>query len=68
MIRTIVILLVATLGLAGCSAFVPSIEQQANVGPARLQDAPERMRLDAVPEIDGKKITIAVYDFTDKTG
>lgn len=68
MIRTIVILLVATLGLAGCSAFVPSIEQQANVGPARLQDSPERMRLDAVPEIDGKKITIAVYDFTDKTG
>lgn len=37
-------------------------------GPARLQDSPERMRLDAVPELDGRKITIAVYGFTDKTG
>ena len=68
MIRTIVILLVATLGFTGCSAYGPSVERALNQGPARLQDSPERLRLDAVPELDGKKITIAVYDFLDKTG
>ena len=40
---------------------------QAN-GPARLQESPNQMRMDSVPELDGKKITIAVYNFMDKTG
>lgn len=37
-------------------------------GPARLQGSPNQMRMDSVPELDGKKITIAVYNFMDKTG
>ena len=37
-------------------------------GPARLQESPNQMRMDSVPELDGKKITIAVYNFMDKTG
>lgn len=36
--------------------------------PARLQESPEQIRLDSVPELDGKRITIAVYNFLDKTG
>ena len=36
--------------------------------PARIQTSPEQVRMDSVPELDGKKITIAVYNFLDKTG
>ena len=36
--------------------------------PARIQASPEQVRMDSVPELDGKKITIAVYNFLDKTG
>ena len=67
MIRTIVILL-ACLSLSGCSSWKLANDIRENAGPARLQNAPEQMRLDAVPELDGQKITIAVYQFMDKTG
>ena len=30
--------------------------------PARLQESPEQIRLDSVPELDGKRITIAVFN------
>ena len=36
--------------------------------PARIQASPEQVRMDSVPELDGKKITVAVYNFLDKTG
>tara|TARA_A100001391_G_scaffold202399_1_gene191846 strand:+ start:615 stop:1394 length:780 start_codon:yes stop_codon:yes gene_type:complete len=37
-------------------------------GPARLQESPNQERMDSVPELDGNRITIAVYNFLDKTG
>ena len=37
-------------------------------GPAKLQESPNQKRMDSVPQLDGKKITIAVYNFMDKTG
>jgi len=36
--------------------------------PAETQPSPMQERLRDVPELDGEKITIAVYDFSDKTG
>ena len=36
--------------------------------PARLQESPNQYRMDSVPELDGNRITIAVYNFLDKTG
>lgn len=33
-----------------------------------VQDSPIQQRLEDVPELDGQKITIAIYSFTDKTG
>lgn len=67
MIKTLTILL-ACLSLGGCTSWQLAKDYKDNAGPARLQDAPEQMRLDAVPELDGKKISIAVYSFLDKTG
>ena len=43
-----------------------NIYQEA--GPPTLQVSPINERLKNVPELDGKKITVAVYNFTDKTG
>ena len=37
-------------------------------GPARLQGSPNQERMNSVPELDGNRITIAVYNFMDKTG
>lgn len=37
-------------------------------GPPRIQPAPLAERMMQVPELDGKKMTIAVYSFMDKTG
>ena len=45
-----------------------SLAIKENAGPPRVQPAPLADRLIAVPELDGKKITIAVYSFSDKTG
>lgn len=60
--------LILLMFLSGCASFNASQDQLARVGPATLQDAPEQLRLQAVPPLDGKKITIAVYSFLDKTG
>jgi curli production assembly/transport component CsgG len=60
--------LILLMFLSGCASFNASQDQLARVGPATLQDAPEQHRLQAVPPIEGKKITIAVYSFLDKTG
>ena len=45
-----------------------SLAIKENAGPPRVQPAPLADRMIAVPELDGKKITIAVYSFSDKTG
>ena len=55
--------------LTGCgSTAQESLEIYGNAGEARIQPAPLAEKLETVPELDGKTITIAVYSFTDKTG
>ena len=57
------ILLLAVM--TGCTSIPRSVE----IGnPPSLQTSPIPERMSAVPPIDGKKITIAVYQFMDKTG
>jgi curli production assembly/transport component CsgG len=60
-------LLAATL-LGGC-AMGPSMQilEDTKTSPT-VQDSPIQQRLEDVPELDGQKITIAIYSFTDKTG
>jgi curli production assembly/transport component CsgG len=60
--------LILTLFISGCTSHSQLQDQLSKVGPATLQEAPELGRLQAVPVLDGKPITIAVYSFTDKTG
>src|SRR5210317_2174200 len=61
-------LLAVLLSLAlmtGCTSIPSSVE----IGnPPSVQSSPIPMMMSAVPPIDGKKITIAVYQFMDKTG
>ena len=54
--------------LGGC-AMNPSLQtlRDSEVSPV-VQESPIQQRLEDVPELDGEKITIAVYSFTDKTG
>ena len=54
--------------LGGC-AMNPSLQtlKDAETSPT-VQKSPIADRLEDVPEIDGPKITIAVYSFSDKTG
>ena len=56
--------------LSGCTAMTNSIDAILNKAgkPASIQIAPEQMRMNSVPKLDGPKITIAVYNFLDKTG
>jgi len=61
--RLIAVLLLLTL-LGGCT--LPGSVPILN--PPNLQGSPIPERMSAVPPIDGKKITIAVYGFADKTG
>ena len=54
--------------LQGC-AMVPSLQTLDNVEISPiLQESPVSDRLEAVPPIDGEKLTVAVYGFYDKTG
>lgn len=71
----LIISLVAIVLLSGCSSMFTTINKVRSIkenaianSPARIQEAPEQLRLNAVPELDGKKMTIAVYNFLDKTG
>ena len=63
-------MLVLSSLLGGCSAYYGSVSRaiHSSDGPATVQEAPESLRLSAIPPLDGKKITIAVYGFQDKTG
>lgn len=67
MFRLIPLLLITAL-LSAC-AMPGSIKeiQQANDMPT-VQRSPIPEMLSAVPPIEGKKVTVAVYSFTDKTG
>ena len=51
--------------LAGCAA---TGENRFQSKSAEVQVSPMQDELKNIPELDGKKITIAVYEFTDKTG
>ena len=67
MIRSL--LLLGTLLLTACGTTMQkSLETYDQAGPARVQPAPLADRMLQVPELDGKKMTIAVYNFLDKTG
>lgn len=59
----LIILLLAVI--TGCSGIPKSVPLE---NPPSLQPSPIPERMSAVPPIDGKKITIAVYSFSDKTG
>jgi curli production assembly/transport component CsgG len=67
--KYLIVILTALL-LTGCggSTAQKSLEVYAQPPEPRIQEAPLARALENVPEIDGKKITIAVYSFTDKTG
>lgn len=67
MFRTIIFALAATI-LSGCAA-IDSLKKLEEVGSSpTVQKSPIAARLSAVPPLDGPKITIAVYNFLDKTG
>ena len=56
------------ISLSGC-AIVPSLEKLEGLKTTPIkQESQIADRLASVPEIDGPKITIAVYQFLDKTG
>ena len=67
--KRIIILIGILLALTGCSnTMQQSLAIKAEAGPPRIQPAPLADRMLQVPEIDGKRMTIAVYSFQDKTG
>jgi len=67
LIRSLLVL--GTLLLTACSnTMQQSMQTYEEAGPARVQPAPLADRMLQVPELDGKKMTIAVYTFLDKTG
>jgi curli production assembly/transport component CsgG len=63
------IALILSLAMLGGCAMNPSLQtlQDAETSPT-VQKSPIADRLEDVPVIDGPKITIAVYSFSDKTG
>lgn len=58
-------MLLAVFLITGCAA---TGESRFDSKPAEVQIAPMREQLMAMPELNGPKITIAVYEFRDKTG
>jgi len=60
---------ILALALLGGCAMNPSLQtlKDTEVSPT-VQSSPIQKRLEDVPGLDGEKITIAVYSFTDKTG
>ncbi len=67
--KALLVILTALI-LTGCgsSTAQKSLEIYAQPPEPKIQEAPLADALEDVPEIDGEKITIAVYSFTDKTG
>jgi len=62
--KYLIIILVALL-VSGCNTTRPPA---GLVGDAKLQTSTLQQKFDTVPELDGPPITIAVYNFMDKTG
>lgn len=61
--------LLLLIALTGCTNFRIAQEKMVPIGePPSTQRSPIPEMMAAVPPIDGRKITIAVYGFTDKTG
>tara|TARA_B100000900_G_scaffold415524_1_gene445813 strand:- start:455 stop:1285 length:831 start_codon:yes stop_codon:yes gene_type:complete len=68
--KSIIIVAATSVMLSGCTAFFKSrdvFEDKVGAGPV-VQESPIQDRFNGVPELDGKRITIAVYGFQDKTG
>lgn len=63
MFRTALAIVMA-IALSGCAGTM----NKADWTPPEVSRSPIQNTLDAVPHLDGPKITIAVYAFTDKTG
>jgi len=53
---------------SGVNTARDSLSLYSNAGDARIQPAPLAKRFANTPQLDGKKMTIAVYKFADKTG
>ena len=67
--KRLLILLGILVTVSGCSnTMQKSLDIKADAGPPRIQPAPLAERMLQVPELDGDKMTIAVYSFADKTG
>ena len=67
--KRLLILLGILVTVSGCSnTMQQSLAIKADAGPPRIQPAPLAERMLQVPELDGDKMTIAVYSFQDKTG
>jgi len=64
-----ILAIITALSLLGGCAMSPSLQKlkEAETSPV-VQQSPIADRLASVPKIDGPKITIAVYQFSDKTG
>ena len=64
-----ILAVIISLGLLGGCAMNPSLQtlKDSETSPT-VQASPIQERLEDVPAIDGEKITIAVYQFSDKTG
>ena len=60
----ITLAIVMAIALSGCATSM----NQAKWTPPEVSRSPIQSTLDTVPHLDGPKITIAVYAFTDKTG
>lgn len=58
---------VSILALTSCASYEAAQEMQNNL-PTEARSQSEQTYLNAVPELDGEKITVAVYNFEDKTG
>ena len=68
--KRLLILLGILVAVTGCSSTTmqQSLAIKADAGPPRIQPSPLAERMLQVPELDGDKMTIAVYSFADKTG
>jgi len=62
--KQIILVCTLLLGLTGCA----SIDSKDWEPAKEVTKVPIENQLKVLPELDGKKITIAVYSFTDKTG
>ena len=63
MLKTVMAIVMAIV-LSGCATSM----NQAKWTPPEVSRSPIQSVLDTVPKLDGPKITIAVYNFMDKTG